>query len=284
MSDEFLPSRISPANTFFQYMDRWNDSPSFSQSGLATRVYIVFLSTLFGVISTGLNIGEAVIKSPGVLLKYTIGYIPYRGERLGDRLPKGLEIDEFIKHIYNAAVFGVMTTFIAPFVGLLPFGGPRAIVWLHIKAGVVHPENTPSSFTAEPKKKIAFKLHAERKAKPYTERRPLPPTPTPGDIPLTQKQMPTPQGNPQLIPSPQDTTLLVANSHDTTLLIAKSHEAPPPPKRPISPPNAEQQGANKELLDDAVKSLTKSVFGASNEEICLRRLLHHKTKLLNPTL
>ncbi len=141
MANEFLPSKVSPANTFFTHIDRWNDSPSFAKRELATRVYTVFLSIVVGVLSSGLNIAEIMIKAPGVLFKYTFGYIPYHGGKLGDQLPKGFEIDEFLKHIYNVVVFGVMTTIVSPIVGGID---PRASVWIHVKLDVVFPDETSS--------------------------------------------------------------------------------------------------------------------------------------------
>ncbi len=150
MDNEFLPSKVSPGNTFFTQIDRWNDSPSFAKRELATRVYTVFLSIVVGVLSSGLNIAEVMIKAPGVLFKYTFGYIPYHGGKLGDQLPKGFEIDEFLKHIYNVVVFGVMTTIVSPLVGGID---PRASVWIHIKLDVVFPDET-SSFSYLSKREV----------------------------------------------------------------------------------------------------------------------------------
>lgn len=129
----FLPSDTSPPtdwvlNQAQNLLDTDQKSDfKFSLNKNIARIALAILSIPMGLASSAYH-GLSLLKLPVVFLNYTIGYIPVKGKRLGDRLPNGFLLKDLALHLYKA----VAHIIIEPFVGL-PVGiySPAANVKLH---------------------------------------------------------------------------------------------------------------------------------------------------------
>lgn len=132
-----LASYHGPMNWIMNKVEVYNKDNCYGTS----RAICLFAGSFFASLAVGYQAAAVLLKSPLILLNYTIFLIPIRidGEwrRLGNYLlPKGFDISETAKHAIKIAILAVDIV-ACPILGLI---SPEAAVGVHLILGLANLE------------------------------------------------------------------------------------------------------------------------------------------------
>lgn len=178
-----LPSNVSPTSWMLNKVEKMiQPEKHWFKREVCSRVSSAVLSIPMGAASSVYHGVSPLVKLPVVVFNYTIGFIPVKGKRIGDRLPEGFLLKDMALHVYKA----VAHIIIEPFIGVpLSLIYPYANIKFHEFMGLKNPQNLKGVQKKGPGKKDEKK--ADKKEDPSksktdskSEAPPPPPPPSPG--------------------------------------------------------------------------------------------------------